>query len=84
MALWKFASLIETDKEYKIKGMNIWNFDWHCTDRKVEVVEPTEREIYVFKEYTIANDSQIIHFVAGEYSNGKMGIYLKEETEKII
>ena len=84
MAHWKFASIIENDKEYKVKGINIWNHDWHCSDRNIEVIEPSEREIYIFKEYSIAHNDQTVYFVAGEFSNGKMGIYLKEETDKII
>lgn len=80
MKNWKFASLIEVDKEYKIDGHNIWNYYWHCSDRKIEVVNPTERNTYLFNEYEIQTPEKKINFVAGEFSNGEIGIYIKEET----
>ncbi|MBS1573299.1 MAG: hypothetical protein JST62_12960 [Bacteroidetes bacterium] len=79
MAQWTFQSIIENNKEFKIKGLNIWNHYWHCSDRKVEVIEPFEGQIYFFKEYEIRDNNVEIKFVAGEYSNGKMGLYLKED-----
>lgn len=77
MTHWKFTSIIENDKEFKVQGLNIWNHYWHCCDRKVEVVEPQEGQTYFFKEYEIRQDEKVISFVAGEFSNGKMGLYLK-------
>ena len=53
MKNWKFASLIEVEKEFKVEGINIWNHYWHCSDRKVEVIEPSEGQTYYFKEYEI-------------------------------
>ena len=55
MKNWKFASLIEVDKEYKIEGLNIWNFYWHCSSRKIEVIDPMEGQVYFFNEYEIKN-----------------------------
>lgn len=78
---WKFASLIEINKEYKIEGLNIWNHYWHCSDRKIEVLEPKEGHICFFNEYEIQTASKKITFVAGEFSNKKVGLYLKDETE---
>ena len=40
MKNWKFASLIEVEKEFKVEGINIWNHYWHCSDRKIEVIGP--------------------------------------------
>ncbi|MBC7555367.1 MAG: hypothetical protein H7195_00175 [Chryseobacterium sp.] len=76
---WKFASFIEVDKEYRIAGLNIWNFYWACSDRKVEVNDPIEGQVYFFNEYEITEDNQKICFVAGEFSNKKVGLYLKDE-----
>lgn len=81
MKNWKFASLIEVDKEFKIEGLNIWNFYWHCSDRKIEVINPAERTIYFFNEYEIQTPEKTITFVTGEFSNGEIGIYLKDNTE---
>ena len=79
MAQWKFSSIIEDGKEFKIQGLNIWNHYWHCSDRKVEVVEPSEGQTYYFKEYEIREGEKHIQFVAGEFTNGKMGIFTKVE-----
>ena len=80
MADWKFASLIEVDKEYKVEGLNIWNHYWHCSDRKVEVRGPFEGQVYYFKEYQIKADYKQVNFVVGEFSNGQIGIYTKDEN----
>jgi hypothetical protein len=76
---WKFASFIEVDKEFKITGLNIWNFYWACSHRKVEVRDPMEGQVYFFNEYEIRENNQKVCFVAGEFSNKKVGLYLKDE-----
>ena len=79
MTDWKFASFIEVDKEYRVEGLNIWNHYWHCSDRKVEVKGPFEGQVYYFKEYTIATPEKKVNFVAGEFINGQIGIYTKDD-----
>ena len=79
MADWKFASLIEVDKEYKVDGLNIWNHYWNCSDRKIEVRGPFEGQVYFFNEYEIKTPEKNVTFVAGEFSNQKIGIYLKDD-----
>ena len=79
MADWKFASLIEVDKEYKVDGLNIWNHYWNCSDRKIEVRDPFEGQVYFFNEYEIKTPEKTVTFVAGEFSNQKIGIYLKDD-----
>lgn len=78
MSNWKFASFIEVDKEFKIEGLNIWNHYWICSDRKIEVIDPIEGSNYLFNEYTIKTSAQTVTFVAGEFSDGKIGIYKKD------
>ncbi len=82
MANWKFASIIEVDKEYKVDGINIWNHYWHCSDRYVEVIDPLEGQMYCFKEYVIISDYKKVHFVVGEFINRKIGIFLKDDLSK--
>lgn len=77
---WKFTSLIEVDKEFKIEGINIWNHYWNCSERKIEVISPFERNICFFNEYEIKTPQKTITFVAGEFSNGKIGLFLKDEV----
>ena len=80
MQNWKFVSLIEVDKEFKIEGINIWNHYWNCSERKIQVINPSNRNVYYFNEYEIQTPEKTITFVAGEFSNGEIGIYLKEEA----
>ena len=82
MANWKFESFIEVDKEFRIKGLNIWNYHWYCSDRKVEVRCPHEGQVYFFKEYKIKDGEQEVVFVAGEFSNSRVGLYLQDEARE--
>ncbi len=79
MTKWKFASYIEVDKEFKVEGLNIWHHYWNCSDRKVEVTGPMEGQVYFFKEYTINSEGKSVNFVAGEFINGQIGIYTKDD-----
>ena len=79
MKNWKFASLIEEEKEFKVEGINIWNHYWHCSDRKIEVIGPLSGNPYLFNEYEIRSPEKTITFVVGEFSEGRIGLYLMEE-----
>ena len=79
MSKWKFASFIEVDKEYRVEGINIWNHYWHCSDRSVEVFGPFEGQVYNFKQYEINTDDKAVKFVAGEFINGQIGLYIKDD-----
>ncbi len=79
MANWKFASFIEVDKEFRVEGLNIWNHYWFCNDRKVEVRSPHEGQVYFFKEYQIKDGNKLVNFVAGEFSDLRVGLYVKDE-----
>ncbi|MGA9211450.1 hypothetical protein [Kaistella sp.] len=79
MINWNFASLIEEEKEFKIEGINIWNHSWHCADRKIEVIGPLSGNPYLFNQYEIRSPEKTITFVVGEFSEGRMGLYLPEE-----
>lgn len=79
MANWKFAKAIDENEEFRINQLNIWNFYWHCVNKKVEVVGPYEGQIYYFKQYEIIEGDKRIEFVAGEFLNSKVGIYVKDD-----
>lgn len=79
MSTWKFKSIIEEDKEFKIDGINIWNHYWHCADRKIEVIVPLSGNPYLFNHYEIRTPEKTISFVVGEFSEGRIGLYLPEE-----
>ncbi|MFC6268355.1 hypothetical protein [Frigoriflavimonas asaccharolytica] len=76
---YKFSAIIEINDSYEVDGLNIWNFYWHCTDRNVEVRDPFEGHLYHFKEYEIESNGKKVNFVAGEFSNRKVGIFTKEK-----
>lgn len=80
MKTWKFASIVEEEKEYKVEGLNIWNYYWHCSDRKQEVIGPRSGNPYQFNEYEIRSPEKTVTFVAGEFSDGRIGLYLKDEN----
>ncbi len=77
---WKFTAIITINDSHKVEGLNIWNYYWQCTDRNVEVRDPFEGNLYNFKEYEIRTSDKKVNFVAGEFSNGKVGIFTKEEN----
>ena len=79
MVNWKFAKAIDENEEFKINGTNIWNHYWHCVNKKVEVKGLYEGQVYFFKEYEITNGDQKINFVAGEFVNSIVGIYIKDD-----
>lgn len=81
MEAWKFASYIEENKEYKVEGLNIWNHDWVCSERKIEVFGPRTGNPYLFNQYEIRTPEKTINFVAGEFSDELMGLYMKEGNE---
>lgn len=84
MADWKFESFIEEGKEFRVNGINIWNHTWHCSERKVEVRCPHEGQVYHFKQYEIKDGESEIHFLAGEFSDTRVGLFLKDvEGEKL-
>ena len=79
MQNWKFVSLIEVDKEFKIEGINIWNHYWNCSERKIEVIGPLSGNPYLFNQYEIKSPEKTITFVVGEFSEGRIGLYIPEE-----
>ena len=82
MAQWKFAKAISENEAFNIDGINIWNHYKNKENKKVEVKGPYEGNVYFFKEYQIINNDKTINFVAGEFINSKVGIYLKDDLSE--
>ena len=80
MQNWKFVSLIEVDKEFKIEGINIWNHYWNCSERKIEVIGPLSGNPYLFNQYEIKSAEKTITFVVGEFSEGKIALHIPQES----
>jgi hypothetical protein len=74
---WRFEKTVSDGEEFKINGINIWDFKWEETGEKIRVKDPVYGQFYSFNVFKIQNKDIEILFVAGEFSNGVYGIYLK-------
>jgi hypothetical protein len=75
--VWRFEKTIVDGDEYKINGINIWDFKWEETGEKIKIKDPLYSQSYTFNVFKIQNDNIEILFAAGEFSNCIWGIYLK-------
>ena len=82
---WRFEKTVSDGEEYKINGINIWDFKWEETGEKIKIKDPIYSKFYSFDVYKIHNDNVYVLFAAGEFSNCVWGIYLKEKNvQKLI
>jgi hypothetical protein len=77
---WRFEKTVSDGEEFKINGINIWDFKWEETGEKIKIIDPLYSKFYSFDIYKIQNDNVDILFAAGEFSNCIWGIYLKENN----
>ena len=78
--VWKFVKTIFDYEKFEINGINIWDFKWEATDEKIKIKDPLYGQFYTFNVFKIQNKDIEILFVAGEFSNGVYGIYLRENN----
>ena len=78
--VWKFVKTIVDYEKFEINGINIWDFKWEATDEKIKIKDPLYGQFYTFNVFKIQNKDIEILFVAGEFSNGVYGIYLRENN----
>ena len=78
-SVWRFKKTVSDGEEYKINGINIWDFKWEETGEKIKIQDPIYPKFYSFDVYKIHNGNVDILFAAGEFSNCVWGIYLKEK-----
>ena len=76
-SVWRFEKTVCDGEEFKIKGINIWDFKWVETGKKIKIKDPIYGKFYSLGVYKIQNDNVDILFAAGEFSNCVWGIYLK-------
>jgi hypothetical protein len=72
---WKYAGTAIENKEFKIDGINVWDYQWQMIDKKVAVKDPQYGNLYSFSIYEIKVNDLKIYFVAGEFSNMVWGFY---------
>ena len=59
------------DGQCKLFGVNIFDYDWQTTGKRVKVD-------YTFEVWQVEIDGQIHRFAAGEFSNCIWGFYLEK------
>ena len=74
---WYFIKTISDGETFKIKNLNIWDYEWKTINRQVEVIDPLYKQKYYFHEFQITDGKTTVNFVAGEFSNTIFGLYLK-------
>ena len=73
---WTFYKTADDFEELKLKGVNIWDFEWSPTDQFLHVKHPIYEQRYLADKYeVIANDIKI-SFAAIEFSNCVWGFFV--------
>lgn len=59
-------------------GVNIFDYEWESTGKRVTVRDPLHGEEYKFGVYTVTIDGQPYEFAAGEFSACVWSFYLEK------
>ena len=78
--VWKFLKTVSDGELCEIEGINIWDYKWNETGKKINIKDPLYGTFYSFEVYKIQNDTVEIIFAAGEFSNNVWGIYRIENN----
>ena len=73
---WKFET-VGPDGQCKLFGVNIFDYDWQPTGRRVKVQDPLYHQDHTFEVWQVEINGQIRRFAAGEFSNCVWGFYLE-------
>lgn len=76
---WKFETF-GLDGQCKLFGVNIFEYDWQSTGKRVKVQDPVYGQEHIFAVWQAEIDGQIRHFAAGEFSNCVWGFYLETKS----
>ena len=63
------------DGQCKLFGVNIFDYDWQTTGKRVKVKDPIYHQDHTFEVWQVEIDGQIHRFAAGEFSNCVWGFY---------
>ena len=66
------------DGQCKLFGVNIFDYDWQTTGKRVKVKDPIYHQDHTFEVWQVEIDGQIHRFAAGEFSNCIWGFYLEK------
>lgn len=72
---WNFKSLIVGSDTYKIKGYNIWDYEWTYIPNNITVKDPQYKQEFSLDiiEFKVMED--LVRFGIVEFSNNIYGIY---------
>ena len=69
------------DGQCKLFGVNIFDYDWESTGRRVKVKDPIYRQDHTFEVWQVEIDGQLYRFAAGEFSTA-CGDFIWRRTEE--
>ena len=68
------------DGQCKLFGVNIFDYNWQTTGKRVKVQDPIYHQDYTFEVWQVEINGQIHRFAAGEFSNCVWGFYLETQS----
>ena len=74
---WKYETF-GSDGQCKLFGVNIFDYDWQTTGKRVNVNDPIYHQDHTFEVWQVEIDGKIRRFAAGEFSNCVWGFYLEK------
>ena len=75
---WKYETF-GPDGQCKLFGVNIFDYDWKITGKRVKVQDPVYHQEHTFEVWQVEINGQIHRFAAGEFSNCVWGFYLEKD-----
>ena len=76
---WKYETF-GPDGQCKLFGVNIFDYDWQTTGKRVKVKDPIYHQDHTFEVWQVEIDGQNYRFAAGEFSNCVWGFYLETQS----
>ena len=82
MKMWKektwHCEATGADGNVTLFGVNIFDYEWEHTGRRVTVRDPIYGEEHKFSVYTVTVDGRTHEFAAGEFSMCIWGFYVEK------
>ncbi len=72
------------DGQCKLFGVNIFDYDWQTTGKRVKVKDPIYHQDHTFEVWQVEIDGQIHRFAAGEFSNAYGDSIWKRADERSV
>jgi len=74
---WEYE-IFGPDGQCKLFGVNIFDYDWQTTGKRVKVQDPIYHQDHTFEVWQVEIDGQVCRVAAGEFSNCVWGFYLEK------